>query len=406
MSDVFVSYRRGDSGSAGRLADGLQEAFDTFHDTDSINPGEPFPKRINDALAECRVFLAVMGEHWVEPATLQRLADERDWVRQEILAALARPGAVLLIPVLVDGIQMPDSGSLPAPLSAFTALNAMTLHHNDWHTGVGKLIDVVEAALAGQPLTRAAGQPMPRDLPYLCDRVEPEEDLIDLATRAAGTNRWFVCVVHGHKWEAHEGFQIRVRQRRLLEDIFDARDTGVEFRQLEWNREKAKAGLYAECLTRAIKGRAMDRPTASDGDLAQFLRVQPRPLVLVLQITWTDLQECGEKLLPGLERAWTDLMSTVGGAPVEPIGLWMNVTYDEPAQELGRGDSPPRLTRLKPVTDGHILEWMNRPEVKRFTSGHEINLIQLARDSRFSISPGELPMQRFVDAVRELITAR
>src|SRR5262245_31398138 len=102
---IFISYRREDSkGIAGRIGDHLRAAFGeeaVYRDLDSIPLGADFDKHIGAALADCSVFLAVIGDRWLS----QRLEDEQDYVRQEIKVALTLQA--LVIPILVDGAKLP-----------------------------------------------------------------------------------------------------------------------------------------------------------------------------------------------------------------------------------------------------------------------------------------------------------
>ena len=312
MSEIFISYRRGDGGWAGRLADRLQDRFPVFFDRSSIEGGAEFTTEITDALAQTRIFLAVIGKRWLEQENLERLGNAQDWVGREILAALARRPAIRVVPILVEGVAMPGAQALPRSLADFVVRNAIALDDDSWDNDVGALIADIDAWLAGSGTSRAASATMPPDLPFLCDRVEQEDDLIPLAQSANRESRAFACILHGHKWESHDGFLSRLRQQRVLEALFDAADTGVDVYPLEWNRTQAQNGAYAELLRRAIKGGAMQRRSADDAELAKFLRRPGRPDLLVLQVTWADLQACRPDLLAGLEQAWKDLIAGLG----------------------------------------------------------------------------------------------
>ena len=93
---VFISYRREDSEDAtGRIRDRLKDRFGAaavFMDIDSIPPGIDFRAHIAAAIDACDVVLVVIGSRWLERegGVAARIHDERDFVRQEIRAALAR----------------------------------------------------------------------------------------------------------------------------------------------------------------------------------------------------------------------------------------------------------------------------------------------------------------------------
>ena len=122
---VFVSYRRADLPYvAGRLRDQLATKFghvNVFFDVDSIDAGKDFRAVINDALVLADVVLALIGPGW-NPA---RLADDSDYVRLELAAALDMGKPV--IPVLLAGGAVPLANELPPDLGAIAFLNATQL---------------------------------------------------------------------------------------------------------------------------------------------------------------------------------------------------------------------------------------------------------------------------------------
>jgi hypothetical protein len=149
---VFVSYRRSDApGYAGRLYDHLKEMFGKEHvfmDIDTLEIGVDFSARIGQALDECHALLAVIGPSWVDVKDRhdhRRLDDPHDFVRKEILAGLIRED-VLVIPVLVQDADMPDSEDLPAPLEPLAFRNALRLSDHHWEYDMGRLARAIRRA--------------------------------------------------------------------------------------------------------------------------------------------------------------------------------------------------------------------------------------------------------------------
>jgi uncharacterized membrane protein YhaH (DUF805 family) len=131
---IFINYRRGTgAASAGRLADRLTQHFDRdqiFIDVDAIEPGIDFVKALNDQVAQSIAFIAVIDPDWLSTSNAagkRRLDDPRDYVRIEIEAALKRD--IRVVPVLVDGAQMPTSGDLPDSLKLLTHRQAFEISH-------------------------------------------------------------------------------------------------------------------------------------------------------------------------------------------------------------------------------------------------------------------------------------
>jgi hypothetical protein len=149
---LFISYRRKDTQDiAGRIRDRLVARFGpdkVFFDVESIEGGEKFPSRIEENVARCDVVLAIIGELWLNIADKtgrRRLDDEADWVRREIALAL---GKKRVIPVLVNGAQMPRRQQLPSPIQELADCNPLPARSGrDFHPDVAKLIDTVEDAI-------------------------------------------------------------------------------------------------------------------------------------------------------------------------------------------------------------------------------------------------------------------
>ncbi len=153
MRGVFISYRRQDSQSAaGRLADHLKDHLHgvrVFRDVETIEPGVDFVEAINRALQSSAIMLAVIGPRWMlitDAAGRRRLDDPHDYNRLEVSAALKRSD-VRVIPVLVEGAQMPATEDLPEDLKALSRRNAIELTDKRWDYDVGKLVETLDKVL-------------------------------------------------------------------------------------------------------------------------------------------------------------------------------------------------------------------------------------------------------------------
>ena len=152
MSGVFISYRRGDGGWAGRLRDHVQLRFGdnlVWQDVDDIKLGGNFSQAIQKAIKTSDAALVVIGPYWQE-AGIKRLKDPKDVLRMEIGQALKSKAVV--IPVLVGGAAMPRAKELPVPIAGLVKLNAAFIHDTDWDRGVQILIDQL------QQIVRATGK--------------------------------------------------------------------------------------------------------------------------------------------------------------------------------------------------------------------------------------------------------
>lgn len=152
MARVFISYRRNDSRWAtGRLYDRLAEVLgreNLFFDVSDIEPGEDFVAKIGEIVGRCDILLAVIGPTWLSiqgKNGQRRLEDPEDLIRVEIGAALRRN--VRVIPLLVDGAEMPEEGQLPADIASLARRNAREFSFNRFHADVDSFIRVLERVL-------------------------------------------------------------------------------------------------------------------------------------------------------------------------------------------------------------------------------------------------------------------
>ncbi len=152
VGKVFISYRRDDSaGHAGRVHDRLEQAFGRdllFMDVDAIPLGMNFIKILREEVAKCDVLLAVIGPHWIEASDKQgnrRLDDPHDYVRVEIAAALQRD--IPVIPVLLDGAEIPKVDELPTDLEELALRNGLYVRHASFHSDMERLIAGLEIPL-------------------------------------------------------------------------------------------------------------------------------------------------------------------------------------------------------------------------------------------------------------------
>ena len=151
MPKIFISYRREDSESiTGRIYDWLEDHFGrdrVFLDVDTIPFGVDFRKHLEQAVGQCDVLLAVIGEQWLDiryrdgpKQGRRRLDDPTDFVRIEIQAALTRN--IPVIPVLVGKATMPREEDLPDALKALVYRNAAEVRGGrDFRVHVDRLID-------------------------------------------------------------------------------------------------------------------------------------------------------------------------------------------------------------------------------------------------------------------------
>jgi len=159
---IFINYRRDDAaGDAGRLYDALSAHFgegSVFMDVDTIPPGADFAELINQSIGSCEVLVAVIGKSWLNLADAsggRRLDDQQDLVRMEILSALERK--LRVVPVLVQGAQMPRADQLPASLAKLAGRHAFEISYTRWQYDVERLITAIDRSAGVTMRTRLPG---------------------------------------------------------------------------------------------------------------------------------------------------------------------------------------------------------------------------------------------------------
>jgi len=253
MADIFLSYRRSDApGFAGRLAEDLEAALgrgSVFRDLDDIRPGEDFVGVIQRELATVGVALVMIGPAWLTASaearveSKRRLDDPEDYVRLEILTALA--SAKPVIPLLVNGAVMPREADLPEALRALARRQAFILTDANWKADVARLLAEVHpllprrAALWRRPWPWLAGAGLALALAlgsaWLPDEPTPPVSAKPAHSVPTSAGRWTATVKYDWGAEHPETFEFQVRDGRvrgsasflrLPRSIEDARQEG------------------------------------------------------------------------------------------------------------------------------------------------------------------------------------
>jgi hypothetical protein len=138
VPEIFVNYRTVDeAGGALLIERELSRRFGgdrVFMDHRSIPLGQEFAPELINGVRNSTVLLAVMGVHWLD----ERLTDERDWIRRELLEA--RDNDVRVVPVLL-GRERLNRPELPADLAWLADLQYRTLDFRDMDHGLRVLGD-------------------------------------------------------------------------------------------------------------------------------------------------------------------------------------------------------------------------------------------------------------------------
>jgi hypothetical protein len=204
MVTAFISYRRKDNRHVTeRVYDRLVSRFgreSIFKDVDAIPLGTDFRQVLERAVAKSDVQLVIIGQHWLTATDefgRRRLDDEQDFVRVEIETALAR--RILVIPLLVDGADMPAAAELPAALREVAFRNGTVVRTDpDFHRDMDRLVRALETIDRLRAITCADVRPLVSELV----RLHPADVVVRLIENQFGrerdpTRRQWLCAAAG-----------------------------------------------------------------------------------------------------------------------------------------------------------------------------------------------------------------
>ncbi len=161
---IFICYRKKDSpGQALRVYRLLSTAFgDERISMDvTIPPSVDFVEWIEQRVGTAGVMVPIIGRTWLETDATgrPRIHDADDFVRNEIAAALKR--GIVVLPVLVDGAEMPSDDDLPVDLAQLPRRQAHHLRSDaDWQSSENRLVETV-AGLLREPVPGPGPAPPP-----------------------------------------------------------------------------------------------------------------------------------------------------------------------------------------------------------------------------------------------------
>lgn len=187
---VFISYRRDDAASAaGRLRERMVPHFapdNIFMDIDTIDLGADVRGTIRAAVMDSDVLIAVIGRHWLDARDKKgrrRLKDKDDWVRFEIATALG--AGLVVIPVLVDGAELPAATALPRDVAPLLERNGFEIRTDRFVADVSQFLDEVVAAARRAAEARSVNAP---------PRAETPRAVTDVAMPSS---RWRTLILVG-----------------------------------------------------------------------------------------------------------------------------------------------------------------------------------------------------------------
>jgi hypothetical protein len=420
--DIFISYRRGKGDqSAGRIHDFLKTlGYSAFYDKDekSLPTGAQFPETIRSSIELSKVIIAVIGESWIEQT--HRLAEEADWVRNELLYAHPQSSRFFL-PIYLSTDPKQLAGQLPPELAFIETTSSRFL----WSEFEGeqkavlleKLRELLPDPKAADP---AADAP---NLGLLCDRTPEEGHFVDALRWQEQSRRPPGWLLFGEKDQGQHAIVQRILGFTLTQSPHDKRyrekkDINLHLNELFRSSEQAMnahilrvaggdmgvpdvrsyAELYQEFTRRKVAFAMLyslvyvKSKAQTQWWIERFARLQEQlspiqsnelHVVLVLSISYTER-----------ERGFRSLF-------MQPrdIARFFKQRYpehfldDTSIAQAGSNLHWPMITsRLRPAREDHVRDWFTHRLVRNRINGipKESFLHQFERAS-------ELPMDAVIE---------
>jgi TIR domain len=156
LGKIFISYRREDApGDARSICDRLTRSFgeaNVFMDVDRLLAGQRFDRELDKALSKCDVLVAVIGTRWTELLADYAQSGKRDYVRDEIAAALKRD--IIVIPVMIgrEGNlpPLPLAEKLPEDIRELVLYQKHNIAHETFGRDAKDLVAAIKTVLASR----------------------------------------------------------------------------------------------------------------------------------------------------------------------------------------------------------------------------------------------------------------
>lgn len=152
---IYISYRNADApASAARIFDKFAATFgsqNVLFDVSALAPGINLTQSIREEVEASDVTIVVIGPGWLEAKSKKGsrcLDSASDIVRMEIAFALAAEKPIL--PVLVEGAEMPALQSLPESLRPLAMVQHFAIGHTDFHRDMEMLAIMLRERASGR----------------------------------------------------------------------------------------------------------------------------------------------------------------------------------------------------------------------------------------------------------------
>jgi hypothetical protein len=147
---IFISYRNQDVAAQGKtwpLYGELVGRFgeeNVFFDKGTLKPGDSWFAEIKQHASGCGAFLALIGPAWLDCLEEHLKAGGKDFVAAELDLAFQAGSKVTVIPMLIDGAELPSEVSLPPSLKRLRQCHTATMRFESQPSDIAALIAHLE----------------------------------------------------------------------------------------------------------------------------------------------------------------------------------------------------------------------------------------------------------------------
>jgi hypothetical protein len=282
--EVFFSYAHKDKHILERMEKHLaalirQGAVSAWHDR-MIGPGREWAGQIDERINTAKVILLLVSADFIASdycydIEMLRAMERHEASEAHVIPVIVRPCDWQAAPF--GKLQALPEGAKPITLWA---------NRDAAFTSIAKEIrSLIEDDLVVGD-TEPAGhfkRDIPDILPYLCNRVDQEEELAaTFPVGDVGPNRPFVCVVHGDRDECHDMYKSRLQQYSLPKLIRGGSAGELPFREffLPFPISVRNAEQGFNRLRGTLAEKVADRRQASNEEIAKALSRFRTPVML------------------------------------------------------------------------------------------------------------------------------
>lgn len=273
-----------------------------FRSSRSIPASAAFEPALLQAVAECSVFLVVIGPNWLtlEKDGIRRIDAPADWVRTEIELALAHRKPI--IPILVGDVRMPEEPDLPPTIDSLAGRQYIRLHHRCAPYDLMHIADAVRGTLnpaGGATLPKPPESVLLTSLPVVQRSADVHLGAASINGRHYGDSVIYRCSLFANEPRGSISFNLGLDYRHLQTTV------GV----LDDAADSSQVGVFQVLLDGAVREEVtvkQGQPRALTIDVTDVLRLQ---LLAYRPGTIKSPLEAGARMAGGLsnylpELAW------------------------------------------------------------------------------------------------------